>query len=517
MQINKLIRWFLLGRWSQSSTFIVLLSFLVASPVAGAADAQDNITPITVPSWGGLELQGLTVENDFRELDVAVPLPALPYMPKMSFHRYAYETKGRFGGWQKGGARVLKAYLPFGLELEAGHRLDRFGHRESEFVGLTFTYSHLQDHHENWHYGRLGADRGAPMPEHIGTDRGKVSFWQLARPIFLGAAMALALDADSETTVTGSDSGGQLPGDNGGGGSGSSGSGSTSGSGTAPNPATSDNGWQLVWQDEFEGTSLDTVNNWSTNDMYLRDEEDRGATACFGGGNGEAQCYTSRPDNISISQGNLELIALIENYTATNNYGEPATRDYTSGRIHTRFKQDFKYGRVEARIKLPTGQGTFPAFWMLPTDNTYGFWPNSGEIDIMENGSGGPSIGGAIHYLNPQSNSHTYQTQWVPASPSEFNVYRIDWHPDEIRWFLNDEPYWTADKASWRNGPHAVGTSDNAPFDQDFHIVLNLAIGGSIGGAINNGEFPAGGHKMLVDYVRVYECQDGPNACKYTD
>ena len=146
--------------------------------MAGAADAQDNITPITVPSWGGMELQGLTVENDFRELDVAVPLPAVPYMPKLSFHRHAYETKGRFGGWQKGGARVL-AHLPFGLELEAGHRLDRLGRRESEFVGLTFNYSHLQDHHENWHYGRLGANRGASMPEHIGTHRGKFHFGNL--------------------------------------------------------------------------------------------------------------------------------------------------------------------------------------------------------------------------------------------------------------------------------------------------------------------------------------------------
>ena len=126
-----------------------------------------------------MELQGLTVENDFRELDVAVPLPALPYMPKMSFHRYAYETKGRFGGWQKGGARVLKAHLPFGLELEAGHRLDRFGHRESEFVGLTFTYSHFKT------IMRIGimVASGPIVELHdrtIGTHRGKVSFWQLA-------------------------------------------------------------------------------------------------------------------------------------------------------------------------------------------------------------------------------------------------------------------------------------------------------------------------------------------------
>ena len=158
----------------------------------------------------------------------------------------------------------LKAHLPFGLELEAGHRLDRFGRRESDFVGLTFTYSHLKDHHENWHYGRLNADRGAPMPEHIGAQRRKTSIWQLARPIFLGAAMAMLIDSDSETAAS---SGG--------------GNGGDSGSGSGPDA----DGWELIWFDEFSGSTLDTI-KWSTDDSY-------GRSMCNGGENNEQQCYTS--------------------------------------------------------------------------------------------------------------------------------------------------------------------------------------------------------------------------------
>ena len=183
--------------------------------MAGSADAQDNLTPITVPNWGGMELQGLTVENDFRKLDVAVPLPAVPYLPKLSLRGHAYETKGRFGRLAKGRARALKAHLPFGLEpWKPAIGFDRFGNRDSEFVGLTFRYSHLQDHHENWHYGRLGANRGAACPNISASDRGKVSFWQLARPIFAWriAALASHCTMTQETTAASSGSGGQLPG-----------------------------------------------------------------------------------------------------------------------------------------------------------------------------------------------------------------------------------------------------------------------------------------------------------------
>ena len=109
--------------------------------------------------WGGAKVQGLKMSNDLRSVDVAVPLPPLPYMPKLSYHRQAYEARSNFGGWENGGARSVKASLPFGITLEVGNRINSFGKDESEFVGLTFNYSSLQDHHNRVHYARLEANR----------------------------------------------------------------------------------------------------------------------------------------------------------------------------------------------------------------------------------------------------------------------------------------------------------------------------------------------------------------------
>jgi beta-glucanase (GH16 family) len=270
----------------------------------------------------------------------------------------------------------------------------------------------------------------------------------------------------------------------------------------------------LVWQDGFDGNELNT-DNWTARDSYEREDvNDLGA--CWGGGNNEAQCYTSRPENVSVIDGNLVLTALVENHTATNVNGQSASRNYTSGRIQTRNKQDFKYGRFEARIKLPSGDGVWPAFWMLPTDQVYGTWPFSGEIDIMENADGNGQIGGAIHYNNPNSAvyNNIYQTRSTAATPTDWNVYRVDWDQNNVRWYLNGENYYQVNKASWRNGAHAVGTSDHAPFDQDFHLILNLALGGGYtGGTVDDTAFGVDGHQMLVDYVKVYECAAGANAC----
>jgi beta-glucanase (GH16 family) len=179
----------------------------------------------------------------------------------------------------------------------------------------------------------------------------------------------------------------------------------------------------LVWQDGFDGNELNT-DNWTARDSYEREDvNDLGA--CWGGGNNEAQCYTSRPENVSVIDGNLVLTALVENHTATNVNGQSASRNYTSGRIQTRNKQDFKYGRFEARIKLPSGDGVWPAFWMLPTDQVYGTWPFSGEIDIMENADGNGQIGGAIHYNNPNSAvyNNIYQTRSTAATPTDWIMF----------------------------------------------------------------------------------------------
>ncbi|MDA8776906.1 glycoside hydrolase family 16 protein [Alphaproteobacteria bacterium] len=491
---------------SQQETFLprllVLCSLLICGIIlpSAALDRQGHLySSDPVALWTGLQLQSLDVSDDFQSIDISVPFPAIPYFPKLTYHRQAFESKLSRGRWHSGGAHSMKAHLPFGLTFEAGQRLDNFGRRDDEFVGLTFTYSHLRNHHENWHHGRLGADRGAQIPQDLRKSESGGRFWKIAGSVALVAALA--------------------GGGGGGGGGGGSGSGSGSGSDSLSDTLVNNNpigadGWQLVWQDAFDGNELNT-DNWTARDSYNREDvSDLGA--CWGGGNNEAQCYTSRPENVSVIDGNLVLTALVENYTATNVNGQSASRNYTSGRIQTRNKQDFKYGRFEARIKLPSGDGVWPAFWMLPTDQVYGTWPFSGEIDIMENADGNGQIGGAIHYNNPNSAvyNNIYQTRSTAATPTDWNVYRVDWDQNNIRWYLNGENYYQVNKASWRNGPHAVGTSDHAPFDQDFHLILNLALGGGYtGGTVDDTAFGVDGHQMLVDYVKVYECAAGANAC----
>jgi beta-glucanase (GH16 family) len=467
------------------STLAVAFGFTGALAEEGLL-GQNLHEQSNVPLWGGLHVQSLDIRDDYQSIDVNMPLPALPYMPRFSYHHHAYETETRFSrAGQSGGARSLQAHLPFGLTLEAGHRVDAFGRREDEFIGLTFRYSDLKWHNERIPLRRLGVDRGAPMPEGLRKNEGGGSFWRIAGSVALVAILA-----------------------------GGGGGGSSSSNNQVNNNAIGADGWQLVWQDNFDGNALNT-DNWTARDSYEREDiNDLGA--CWGGGNQEAQCYTPRPENVSVANGHLVLTALVENYTATNANNQAATRDYTSGRIQSRNKQDFKYGRFEARIKLPTGDGVWPAFWMLPTDEVYGTWPFSGEIDIMENADGNGSIGGATHYNNPQSvgYNNVFQTQSTAATPTDWNVYRVDWSQNNIRWFLNGEKYYELNKASWRNGPYAVGSSDHAPFDQDFHLILNLALGGNYtGGTIDDAAFGDDGHQMMVDYVKVYECAAGTNAC----
>lgn len=448
--------------------------------------ADDTAKSTQLPLWGGVSLHGLNMDSDMRAINVAVPLPAVPYMPKLSFHRHAYEAKGRFGDWQSGGARAIQAHLPFGLTFEAGHRIDPFGRQDDEFVGLTFTYSHLRHHHENWHHGRLGADRGAPIPDGLRKSNSGNRFWKIASSVALVAALA------------------------GGGGGGDGGIGSPE---QEQNEPAAD-GWRLVWSDEFNGNQLDGQ-KWNKTDSWGRDQ-------CFGGGNHEAQCYTEDAANISVNGGNLVLTALPQT-------GLHPERTYTSGRIQSAGKGDFKYGRFEARMKFPVASGAWPAFWMLPTAPTaYALggqdWPRSGEIDIVENANGNPVVGGAIHFkdpANPALQAHTYRSGSSPSlAVDQWHEYRIDWHADRIRWYLDGEPYFTLEKTAWNYGNYSVNPqSENAPFDQNFHLILNLALS-------DNGDYTQApidhtafenGQSMLVDWVKVYECADGPNSCQYDD
>ena len=234
----------------------------------------------------------------------------------------------------------------------------------------------------------------------------------------------------------------------------------------------------LIWSDEFDGDALN-LDNWT---YEIGDGCDR--DLC-GWGNSESQSY--QRENAVVSDGTLKITARPTPGVAPG---------YTSARIISRDKQDFTYGRMEARIKVPGGNGTWPAFWMLSTDEVYGSWPQSGEIDIMEYVGREPNqVLGTIHYGQPFPNNSFTNAAIDLAEPiaDDFHEFAVEWEEGEIRWFFDDILYSTKTPADL-NG-------QRWPFDQDFFFILNLAVGGTLGGAIDPGAFPA---TMEVDYVRVY-------------
>lgn len=270
-------------------------------------------------------------------------------------------------------------------------------------------------------------------------------------------------------------------------------------------------GWELVWADEFDGETLDTE-KWNTTDSYGRD-------ACFGGGNQEQQCYSENHSTIRLLEGHLALIA----HPADN---LPNGKSFQSARIQSRGKLDIRYGRIEASLKLPVGQGVWPAFWMLPSDRAYGDWPHSGEIDIMEAvniGTPCKHCSGGIE--NRVYGSAYFSDKWprkgALVNPVElvnvqsFNRFAVEWTPDTITWLINDVAYASINSKDWHSRHEAAAGNPRAPFDQDFHLILNLAIGGNwpehqnLGGISRDG-FPK---FLLVDYVRVYRCTSGPGSC----
>ncbi len=286
--------------------------------------------------------------------------------------------------------------------------------------------------------------------------------------------------------------------------------------------------WKLIWSDEFDANVLNT-NNW-THEVN-----------CQGGGNDEKQCYTDSLDNSFVQGGILNIVALPAE--------EGAEKPYTSARINSRYKADFKYGRVEMSAKMPTGQGSWPAFWMMPTDETYGGWPKSGEIDIVEalnlktadaDGNLENKIYGTLHYgRSSPDNSHSGKPYSLPdnVNPADgFHTYAIEWQEGEIRWYVDNYLYATQRKSEVRNNSNgdAVGLSHRGwfaefhdlvtgeltthwgtePFDQSFYLILNFAVGGNWPENINNLGVDAtafeNGQTYEIDYVRVFECQQNP-------
>ncbi|SDY04397.1 Carbohydrate binding domain-containing protein [Evansella caseinilytica] len=251
-----------------------------------------------------------------------------------------------------------------------------------------------------------------------------------------------------------------------------------------------DREWRLVWSDEFDGTELDRTKwQYDTGNGFYSDGE-----WVPGWGNQELQYYSE--NNVRVEDGKLMIEAREE--TTTDEHG---TYAYTSGKITTDGLFSQAYGKFEARIKLPAGQGYWPAFWMMPQDDVYGGWAASGEIDIMENrGSEQNSVGAAIHYGGPwPRNIHAGGTYVFPAgqSTTDFQVYSLEWEPGEIRWYVNGNLYTKITDWYSENGEYP------APFDQPFYLILNLAVGGWYGGNPDDTTIFPG--QMVVDYVRVYE------------
>lgn len=251
---------------------------------------------------------------------------------------------------------------------------------------------------------------------------------------------------------------------------------------------TGRDGWELVWSDEFESDSLD-VKKWE----YEVD--------AWGGGNQELQFYTRRAKNCRVEDGKLVIQAHEEKFTGMDEREKKEkTRSYTSARIRTKGKGDWKYGRFEIRARLPAGRGLLPAVWMLPTDEVYGSWASSGEIDIVEMPGHESKIAhGTLHYGDKWPHNQHAGGQYVLEKGSftnEFHVFALEWLEGEIRWYVDGKLYQT--KKQW----NTKGKSFPAPFDQRFHLLINLAVGGNWPGPPDQQtQFPA---TMLVDFVRVY-------------
>jgi beta-glucanase (GH16 family) len=235
---------------------------------------------------------------------------------------------------------------------------------------------------------------------------------------------------------------------------------------------------EQIWAEEFEGSEL-SPDNWN---FELGD----GCPGLCGWGNNEAQVYTR--DNHRLEDGKLIITARRQD------------SGYTSSRITTRDKMEFRYGRVEARAKLPTGTGVWPAIWLLGSNIGEVGWPRCGEIDIMEYVGKNPGmVYTSLH--TPDSHGNTVNSQKTPVEGIEegFHLYAVEWEPERIEFFIDGRSVYTF-------APEER-TEEVWPFDQPFYLILNLAVGGNFGGPeIDDTIFP---QEFVIDYIRVFQCPEG--------
>ncbi len=246
------------------------------------------------------------------------------------------------------------------------------------------------------------------------------------------------------------------------------------------NDISSPPGYELFWSDEFNGAEI-SVRNWNHE------------TGGWGWGNNELQYYTDRDENSYIEDGDLVIVAKEETYE---------NRDYTSARMTTQNKRFFKYGWVEARIKLPYGQGIWPAFWMLGQNISQIGWPACGEIDIMEMIGGGEDRDDTAHgTAHWDANGHQFQGGHIELSGNQilaedYHVFAVEWDSTQINWYMDGTKYYTFE----------ITSDEKSEFHNDFFIILNVAVGGNWPGSPNlSTKFP---QQMRVDYVRVFQREE---------
>lgn len=226
----------------------------------------------------------------------------------------------------------------------------------------------------------------------------------------------------------------------------------------------------LVFSDEFNTDGAPDASKWGY---------DLGAG---GWGNNESQYYTNSPNNVIVQGGNLKITAKAENISGSN---------YSSARLKSENKYEFTYGKIEVRAKLPSGGGTWPAIWMLGQNYATNTWPACGEIDIMEHVGNTPNvIHGSLHYPgNSGGNANTNSTT-ISGASTQFHVYKAIWSPGSIRFYVDNVLF------------HSYVNNGSSPFNSDFFLILNVAMGGNFGGAIDPSFSQS---SMEVDYVRVYQ------------
>ncbi|WP_447636646.1 family 16 glycosylhydrolase [Flavobacterium microcysteis] len=227
----------------------------------------------------------------------------------------------------------------------------------------------------------------------------------------------------------------------------------------------------MVWNDEFEVDGAPDPTKWSYN------------LGAGGWGNSELQHYTDRQDNAVVQGGVLKITAKAENFSGSN---------YTSARLVTENKFEFKYGKVEVRAKLPSGGGTWPAIWALGENYATNPWPACGEIDIMEHKGNFPNtLHGTLHYPGRSGGNADSGTTTASNVSSEFHVYKVIWSPTSIKFYIDNQPAF-----------HSFVNSASTPFNSNFFLILNVAMGGTFGGTVDPAFTQSA---MEVDYVRVYQ------------